>query len=254
MSGDLAKKIWQARCDGTTLPRSAVADVADRAAAYRVQEQAAAETGLTRAGWKVAATSQEAQGLLAVSQPIIGPVFKECLFDGKSPIKTVPAQAVAIECEFAFVMAKDLPATAVDRDAVLAAVDYAAPSIEVVGTRFAGSFKGAGELVCISDYAFNVGLVLGQPIPGWRNVDLKTAGAALTLNGKEIMKGVGAAVLGDPVTALVWAANEAAGIGRPLKAGDVITTGTMTGATLVHPGDAAVADYGPYGKFELGFN
>ena len=38
------------------------------------------------------------------------------------------------------------------------------------------------------------------------------------------------------------------------KAGDVVTTGTMTGAVKVAPGDNVVGDFGDLGKVEISFN
>jgi 2-keto-4-pentenoate hydratase len=95
--------------------------------------------------------------------------------------------------------------------------------------------------------------VPGPEIANWQDVDLKAATAKLLLNGDVANQGVGADVLGDPVEALCWAANEANGIGLPLRNGDVITTGTMTGATLVNPSDQVVGDFGDLGQVALSF-
>ena len=51
----------------------------------------------------------------------------------------------------------------------------------------------------------------------------------------------------------MWAAGEAARIGRPLKAGDIITTGTMTGVVPVKPGDQVIGDFGALGQVEVNF-
>ncbi len=77
----LAKGIWQARENGSLLPRDAVKDVVGRDAAYAVQMAAADAAGLTRAGWKIAATSAVAQDLIGVDGPSLGPVFAEHIFE-----------------------------------------------------------------------------------------------------------------------------------------------------------------------------
>lgn len=254
LGGDLGSRIWQARQDGTLLPRADLAYITSRDAAYTEQAAGAAASGLTRAGWKVAATSELAQQMLGVPGPSIGPVFAEHISDSPAAAGAKTAHQDAVECEFAFVMARDLgDATSISRADMITAVDHALIAIEIVGCRFEGGFAEAGPNLCISDFSFNVGFVRGPKIENWPDVDLSQAPAAMHLNGEKVAEGSGADVMGDPVDALRWAAEEAARIGMPLKAGDVITTGTMTGAVKVAPGDHVVGDFGELGKVEISF-
>jgi 2-keto-4-pentenoate hydratase len=75
----------------------------------------------------------------------------------------------------------------------------------------------------------------------------------MTIDGKEVSSGTGSAVLGDPLNALVWLANDRARRGDGLKAGQVITTGTCCGLNKVGPVAHAVADHGSLGKVEVRF-
>lgn len=250
---DLGTRIWQARQDGTLLPRADVAAITRREDAYAQQAAAAEASGLTRAGWKVAATSELAQQMLGVPGPSIGPVFAEHIQDSPATAGAKTAHQDAVECEFAFVMSKDLAGDTFSRDDIISAVDHAMVAIEIVGCRFEGGFADAGAQLCISDFSFNVGFVRGPKIENWSDVDLSKATAAMNLNGEKMAEGSGADVMGDPVDALRWAAEEAARIGMPLKAGDVITTGTMTGAVKVAPGDQVFGDFGDLGKVEITF-
>ena len=252
--GDLGRQIWEARETGGQIERAAVAGVSNRAEAYAIQAEAVAAAGLNRAGWKVAATSPVAQQLIGMDGPSIGPVFSEHLYKPGAALVARPEHGAAVECEIAFVMARDLDGVPdIARDDLLAATDTALIAVELVGCRFEGGFKGAGTLACISDFSFNAALVTGSAIPGWREMDLKAASASVVVNGETVNQGTGAAVLGDPVEALRWAANEAAAIGLPFKAGDIITTGTMTGVSAVKPGDHVVGDFGPLGRIEMSF-
>ena len=203
----LAMGIWQARENGSLLPRDAVKDVVGRDAAYAVQMAAADAAGLTRAGWKIAATSAVAQDLIGVDGPSLGPVFAEHIFEPGATCVARPNQGMAIECEIAFVMAGDCDfGISPARDAVLAATETARIGIEVVGCRFEGGVKAAGPAILISDFSFNVALVRGPEIRGWRDMDLSAVDACAVVNGERGNTGTGAAVMGDPVTALVWAA------------------------------------------------
>lgn len=252
---DLGPRIWQARHDGSLLPRADVAHVTSREDAYAEQAAGADASGLTRAGWKVAATSELAQQMLGVPGPSIGPVFAEHISDTPATVGAKTAHQDAVECEFAFVIGRDLgDASDISRDDIIAAVDHALVAIEIVGCRFEGGFAEAGANLCISDFSFNVGFVRGPRIENWPDVDLSRAPAAMHLNGEKVAQGTGGDVMGDPVDALRWAAEEAARIGKPFKAGDVVTTGTMTGAVKVAPGDNVVGDFGDLGKVEISFN
>lgn len=251
---DLGPRIWQARQDGSLLPRVDVAHILSREDAYAVQASGASASGLTRAGWKVAATSELAQQLLGVPGPSIGPVFAEHISDTPATAEAKTAHQDAVECEFAFVIGQDLgDATDISRDQIIAAVDHALIAIEIVGCRFEGGFAEAGANLCISDFSFNVGFVRGPKIENWPDIDLSQSSAAMHLNGEKVAQGSGADVMGDPIDALCWAAEEAVRIGMPFKAGDVVTTGTMTGAVKVAPGDHVVGDFGNLGKVEISF-
>ena len=254
---DIAKLggvIWTARKTGGVLPRNAVAETAARNVSYQVQAAAVEASKLTRAGWKVAATSAMAQELLGMDGPSIGPVFAEHIFKPGSTLIARPEHGAAIECEIAFEMTEDLgddPITSMDD--LLASTARALIAVELVGCRFEGGFKGSGISVCISDFSFNAALVRGPEITGWRDMDLSAVTAKITQNGVAGNAGTGAAVLGNPILALQWAAIEAQSIGMPFRKGDIITTGTMTGVTPVKPGDTVVCDFGACGQIPISF-
>ena len=59
---------------------------------------------------------------------------------------------------------------------------------------------------------------LGAPVTDWRRLDLAQATARLTINGREIGRGKGGDVMGNPLNALAWLANKLAAAGTPLQA------------------------------------
>lgn len=250
---NLGQALWAARTGGSRLSKDAFAALKDRDAAYAVQAAGAEAAGLTPAGWKVAATSDAALKLLAVDGPAMGPVFKEHLFESPATMPAVAAHGAGIECEIAFVMATPVVEPGAGRETVIAAVRHPVIAVEVVGCRVDGGFAGAGTMVMIGDFAFNAALVTGREIENWRSVDLAAVQARAVVNEEVKAEGTGAAVLGDPVEALIWAANEAIRIGRPLRAGDIVSTGSMTGVTAVKSGDRAVGDFGGLGTVEIQF-
>ncbi len=250
---DLGTQIWQIRRDGGHVPRSAFEAVGGLDDAYAVQTQAIEASGMAVAGWKVAATSSASQERLGVTGPVLGAILADFVWEAPCVVAVRPEHLPAVECEIAFVMAEGVTEAGVGREEVLAATRHAQLAVEIVGCRLEGGVAGAGERMAGSDFSFNAGLVTGPVVEDWRSVDFAAAKASLAINGEIKAEGDGTAVMGDPVQSLVWTANELIRIGKPLRAGDIVSTGTMTGLTPVAPGDTMVGDFGPLGKVEISF-
>jgi 2-keto-4-pentenoate hydratase len=73
------------------------------------------------------------------------------------------------------------------------------------------------------------------------------------VNGDVVATGSGANVLADPRAALHWLANELPRLGRRLRAGELVTTGTTTVPAAIGPGDQVTADFGELGSVRLAF-
>ena len=73
------------------------------------------------------------------------------------------------------------------------------------------------------------------------------------LNGHYIKPGQARAAMGHPVTSLTWLLNWAREQGLPVRAGDIISTGTCTGHLFAAPGDTVRADFGLLGAVEARF-
>ena len=52
---------------------------------------------------------------------------------------------------------------------------------------------------------------------------------------------------------LAWLANELSRTGIGLKAGQMVSTGTLTGMLAPRPGETYIADFGPLGSVSLTF-
>jgi 2-keto-4-pentenoate hydratase len=73
----------------------------------------------------------------------------------------------------------------------------------------------------------------------------------LLINGIEVASGNAAKAMGDPLSALTWLTNYRLLRGDGLRAGQIVSTGSLTGIHRVAPGDLVVADYGQLGRVEL---
>ncbi|HEX4246218.1 MAG TPA: fumarylacetoacetate hydrolase family protein [Pseudonocardia sp.] len=222
----------------------------DAAAGWAVQ-RALAELAGPSYGYKIAATSAAGQAHIGVGGPLPGALFDRFRREPGAVLRSARLHMGVVEAEFAFRLASDVPAGATEEQ-VLAAVGALHLAIEVPDSRFE-HFERAGEAQLLADVACAGWFVLGPAVPGWRELDLATAPTRLLVNGAEAATGSGAAVLGDPRTALGWLAGQLERFGTGLRAGDVVTTGTTTAPPAIGAGDAVRAEFGPLGAVELSF-
>ena len=123
---------------------------------------------------------------------------------------------------------------------ILACTGAVIPCIEINRPSFRTPFAMRG-LDVIADNGSNAGLVLGPPAADWRARDLAAVSVVFRLDSADRAKGTGAAVMGHPFAALAWLADERAARGTPLKAGDIVATGSMMGFVDAKAGNVAEA-------------
>lgn len=222
---------------------------------YAIQDAVAAHFGGELIGWKIAATSANGQRHIGVSEPLGGRLFgKFCHPDG-ARLPAGPLHMRVAEAEFAFRMARDLPprANRYTTEEVMAAVGTLHLAIEVPDSRYR-DFARIGAPQLVADDSCACFFVLGDEAARWRSVDLAAHPVVGHKNGAVAERGSGANVLGDPRVALAWLANDRAGRGEGLKAGQIVTTGTCIKPVLIAPGDQIVADFGALGRVRVEFS
>lgn len=221
--------------------------------AFAIQDAFVRTTGGV-AGWKIGATSAQAQKMLNVAEPFYGPVLSPLIMRSPAEPAASAFKMHALECEFAFRLGDDLPALGrpYRQDEVDEAVQALIPAIELINTRY-DSFTDYGGLALIADCGSNGALVLGEELTNWRAIELAGHRVRLLVDGEQRSEGLGEAVLGHPLSALLWFVNRHTQRGFNLRAGEIITTGTCTGLTMVAPGQTAVADFGPLGQVQVRF-
>jgi 2-keto-4-pentenoate hydratase len=213
--------------------------------------QALAGHAGTSYGYKIAATSTAGQAHIGVGGPLPGPLFDRFRREPGSVLPSAELFMRVVEAEFAFRMARDVPARATP-DQVLDSIGALHLAIEVPDSRFE-HFERAGEAVLLADGACAGWFVLGPEVSGWRDLDLVGQATQLCINDELAATGRGANVLGDPLAAMVWVAGQLERFGTGLRAGEVVTTGTTTAPPRIGPGDAVRADFGALGSVAVSF-
>jgi len=252
-AADFLDDLWnrRARCDAVPEPLRP----ATRADGYAVQARLEGRAAGPRIGWKIAATSLAGQRHIAVDGPLAGRLFAGRAFRSGAVLTFGDNLMAVAEPEFCFRLGRTLEprpaAYAVDE--VMAAVAALHLAIEVPDSRY-HDFTKVGAAQLIADDACAHEFVLGPEAPAsWRDTDLAAHRVLGSVNGRPPREGVGANVLGDPRLALTWLANELSGLGIPLAAGEIVTTGTCMVPLEVGPGDAVVADFGAFGTVSVSF-
>jgi 2-keto-4-pentenoate hydratase len=88
-------------------------------------------------------------------------------------------------------------------------------------------------------------------VPGWRDVDLAALRGTVAIDGKHVGEGRGGDVMGHPLEALAWLANNLASRGLGLWRSDVVITGSLVASQFLKAGQTARFDAGPLGSVEL---
>jgi 2-keto-4-pentenoate hydratase len=225
---------------------------ADEATAYAIQQHAIGAYGGDHAGYKIGATNPAAQELLGTDHPFRAPLFAADCHDSGATLAEPGYGLIGLEPEFALRLGSDLPARAdpYTIDDVRAAVATVHPAFELIGLRLPSELF-TKVLVVTADFGANVGFVAGEGIAGWREHDLAEVPVQVRVDGAEVARGSGANVLGHPLNALLWLANELRADGEGLATGDWVSTGTCAGVIKVKKGQQAVASFGPFGEVGL---
>jgi 2-keto-4-pentenoate hydratase len=218
---------------------------ADLDSAYRCQDEAISLWDDTIAGWKVGWVPEPFSQKFG-AQRLVGPIFARSVWptDGNVAIDA-PVFAggfAAIEAEFVFQLSEDAPSGVKEWT-----TDTARPFVKsmYIGIEIASSplvnINDYGPAVVASDFGNNAGLLLGARIVDWQTRRLESLTCETRIDGNVVGRGGAANVSGGPLAALAFALGCNARRGRPLRAGDYVSTGAATGVHSIHAGQSAEA-------------
>lgn len=198
-------------------------DLPDSAAAYAVQRQVSAALGwfdgVRPSAWKLGGAPGGMISAAAVPAAAIHP----------SGWQVPPgyATALGIEGELVIRLGRDLTDTP-DHGEILASIDAWLPAIELCDSRLENGVS-ANALLRLADQQLNRALVLGDPMPLPDRPQWSRQTVTLHVDGDERFKATGSHPYVDPLSSVPWLARHAAAQGTPLRAGDLIATGSWSG-------------------------
>ena len=252
----VADQLIDAYDNATTLdPISANEPDFDTAAAYDVLDRIAGRR--TAAGWKpvgrkIGFTNVTLWDRYGVDRPMWAHMWDRTVITAENNTATVQLDHLIqprIEPEVVFKLRAE-PETTDDPAAVLRSLEWMAPGFEIVQCHYPGWRFTLAD--CTAAFGLHGRLVVGTPVRiNDDNIDtiastLPAFELVLNRNGDEVERGVGSNVLGGPAHALTHLVRALADQpGAPsLTAGEIITTGTITDAQPVAPGEHWTSDYG----------
>jgi 2-keto-4-pentenoate hydratase len=235
---------WTARQRGEFFPR-AYFDRLSIDEAYRIQlaliDRRVAE-GERHIGWKVGLTAKVIQEQFDFREPLFA-----CILETKPSGHEFGAGELihpGFETELCVRLGRALEG---DRSLaeVRAAVDVIYPAFEIIETR--GDPVRQMALV-VADNGQQRSVVIGAPVRLVPTMALEEVAVAVELNGQEVAKGLGSAVLGNPLNSIKWLAGKLGHYGRRLRPGDIVMTGSFVRQFPLGPGDVATAEFSGIGR------
>lgn len=225
---DLARQLLQAYTTGQrldVLPDSGPLNIEQ---AYAVQRAVWRKmtAGARPAAWKVGAPNRTSEATAAA-------IFPQRVARSPATFSARDFHTLGIEAEIAVCFGRDLPARAdpraepFRREQILAAIDSVHVAMELVDSRLADT-QAAGPLWRLADSLLNGGLVIGEAIPDWRELDFSKLTVRAYSGEKLLTETVGRPPLDDLFFCLPWWLTFNGGA----QAGDIITTGAWNG---MHP-------------------
>jgi 2-oxo-3-hexenedioate decarboxylase len=200
--------------------------------------------GWQRVGRKIGFTNAAMMREYGMSAPIFGYVYDCTLIHAESDRAALSLGGTVqpkIEPEIVFKLRRRPPLTR-DPVALLESVEWLAQGFELVQCHYPGWVFAAPD--AIADSGFHARYAVGAPTPvapdGIARLadDLAGFRIELLLNGEVAAEGGGELVLGSPLLALAHLIEVLADLPGhpPLEPGELVTTGTLTAALPVVPG------------------
>ena len=243
-----ARQLLVALDAATTLPTFTGADPSfDLAQAFAVADEIRRlrlARGEVPLGYKIGFTNRGIWARYGVFGPIWGPVWDstvERVDNGEASVSLTPFCAPRLEPEIMFGIART-PAVGAGLPELFDCIEWVAHGYEIVDTHFAGWRFAAADTV--ADFALHGRLFVGPRVPAARfdrqrvAAELAATRVVLACDGRDVEEGVADIVLDGPLHALrLWVDAMAVQPQRwPIVAGDIVTTGTITDAAPLAPG------------------
>lgn len=223
---------------------------ADAYAVQLEQIRQKVDDGATVKGLKIGLTSKAMQEMLNVYTPDYGFILDTMVYDEVEGLPTESFIQPKVEFEIAFVFNKELKGPNVTVQDVIDATDYVVPAVEVIDSRIENwniKFEDT-----VADNGSSAGAILGEKRTLLKEIeDITNIPMIVKKNGEFLDEATSSAVLGNPLNAVVWLANEVSTYDISIKPGMFVLSGALSKAVTFEAGDEFEADFGILGKVSV---
>lgn len=233
---------WNSGTPYEALPTEfAVASVGDAYLVQQALQRMHTENRGAIAGRKIALSSKAMQQMVGIDRPVAGAIFAGDIATSPATIRADDFIRLGIEFELAVELNSDIaPQTSAHTArSVCTCIAAVRPAFELIEDRNA-DYAQLDPLTLIADNAWCGGVVLGQELVNWRDLDLGNISSVVRQTGQpDEETNTGAA---DPLGSLAWVLNHFGERGIPLAKGEHIITGSAVRTRFPGPGDSLTYD------------
>jgi len=198
-------------------------------------------------GYKAGLTNKAVQERFGASAPVLGVLLQDMILGADAEIPAQFGIKPVYEADMVLVVADEGINAAGTPEEAIQHIAGVRPFIELADLMLADPKQLTASVLAASNVGARLG-VLGELAP----VDNSPAGAAALANaeivltngdGTVLSTAPGSAVLGNPLNAVIWVAQELAAEGKALKAGDLVSVGSFSALTPPKPGEIVTVTY-----------
>lgn len=212
--------------------------------AYAVQLAAIALWPDEIAGWKVGRMAPDLADRFGTER-FVGPVFRTAVAQapqgGPASFAMFAGGSAAFEAEFVVFVGAG-PSGELRPERMKTGIEVAASPVTPL--------PALGSLATIAEFGNNAGLILDADVP----LELLAQPERLTcetrIGDADPIRHTGEALPGGPAAGFAFAQAATDRIGLPLRPGQFVSTGAITGMHAVEPGQSCSADFGAFGRID----
>lgn len=255
----IARELTKQRLSLTPINLPAELRPSDEEEGYSAQEEVGKQliaSGLgPPVGHKIGCTTPVMQKFLSIKNPCAGIIFQKTVGQNRMQIPASGFIKVGIECEIGVFIKSDIHPQdhSYSVDKLTTHIESVVVAMEIVDDRYR-SYAELGVPTLIADNFFNSGCVLGERRKKWQDIELDKVIGTTRINGKVVGKGSGQAVMGHPMNALKWLANNRSRRGLGIKKDEFVLLGSVVETKWLYPGDFAEITVEDLGSVSLVVN
>ena len=198
-------------------------------------------------GYKAGLTDKAVQERFGTTAPVLGVLLQDMMLGAGTELPASFGIRPVYEADMVLVVADEGINAAGTPEEAIRHIAGVRPFIELADLMLADPKELTAPVLAASNVGARLG-VLGELAP----IDTSPAGVAALADaeivltdgdGTVLSTAPGSAVLGNPLNAVIWVAQQLAAEGRSLKAGDLVSVGSFSPLTPPKPGEILTVTY-----------